>query len=790
MAQTYTTNETHARLLVPSLENGAVAGLLTFLFIAVVVFLSFHSDGAPGAVSADAPPTEFSSGRAMKQLAVISKSPHQLGTPEHEEVRNYILKELEAMGLSPEMQQTTAINRQWYWTLRAGTVENVIVRLPGTANTKAVMFAGHYDSMPYAYGASDDGAAVVSMLETLRALKAGPPLKNDLIFLFTDGEEAGLLGANAFVDEHPLAKQVGVVFNFEARGNHGPSIMFETSDGNGWLIKEFARTARYPVSHSLAYEIYKRLPNDTDLTAFRQAGLAGLNFAYVDGLPSYHTALDSFQRIDERSLQHHGSYMLGLARHFGDLDLTQERREVNAVYFDLLGSLLVHYSGFWVLPLTALLTLLFAGLLVVGVRRGRLTLSGIVWGFLVFLLALILAVGIVWLVWTLILKLHYGSRPMPQGQTYESNLYLLSFIALTIALTSALYTRFRQKVGVENLTAGALLWWLILLILSSLFVPGASYLFTWPLLFSLGSLWVCLARPARPFGSKALIGLLLITALPGLILMTPVIYQTFVGLTLNSIGVVAAMIVLLLGLLVPHLNLMARPRKWLLPALMGLASIGLILAGALTSSFDAKHPEPNSIFYGLDADTGKAVWASVDQKTDEWTGQFLTPHPQSNRLNQFFPPAVTDNFLQAEAPAAALAAPTLDLLDDSTRNGVRTLRMHLSSPRQAPVMQIFIDSQTELVRASLNGKQMEEGNTPAVARSKNGWNMRYFAVPPQGIEFVAELASSAPVKLRVVDVSYGLPVIPNRTFAARPDDMIPSSAPFTDTTLVSKSFVF
>jgi hypothetical protein len=175
---------------------------------------------------------------------------------------------------------------------------------------------------------------------------------------------------------------------------------------------------------------------------------------------------------------------------------------------------------------------------------------------------------------------------------------------------------------------------------------------------------------------------------------------------------------------------------------------------------------------------------------DEWTGQFLTPHPQSNRLNQFFPPAVTDNFLQAEAPAAALAAPTLDLLDDSTRNGVRTLRMHLSSPRQAPVMQIFIDSQTELVRASLNGKQMEEGNTPAVARSKNGWNMRYFAVPPQGIEFIAELASSAPVKLRVVDVSYGLPAIPNRTFAARPDAMIPSSAPFTDTTLVSKSFVF
>ena len=71
------------------------------------------------------------------------------------------------------------------------------------------------------------------MLETLRALKSSPPLKNDTVFLFTDGEEVGLLGATAFVKEHPWAKDIGVALNFEARGSSGPSFMFETSDGNG-----------------------------------------------------------------------------------------------------------------------------------------------------------------------------------------------------------------------------------------------------------------------------------------------------------------------------------------------------------------------------------------------------------------------------------------------------------------------------------------------------------------------------------------------------------------------------
>src|SRR4030095_8333053 len=108
----------------------------------------------------------------------------------------------------------------------------------------------------------------------------------------------------------PWMKDVGLVLNFEARGNSGPSLMFETSTGNGWLMEQFAKAAPYPVATSLSYEIYKLLPNDTDFTIFKDAGFSGFNFSYIDGYAYYHSAIDSVETIDERSLQHHGSYML------------------------------------------------------------------------------------------------------------------------------------------------------------------------------------------------------------------------------------------------------------------------------------------------------------------------------------------------------------------------------------------------------------------------------------------------------------------------------------------------
>ena len=216
---------------------------------------------------------------------------------------------------------------------------------------------------------------MTALLETARALSEGPRLRNDVIFLFTDGEEPGLLGAEAFVEEHPLADDLGIALKFEARGNGGPSMMFETSTNNIRLVEEFASAAPRPVASSATYEVYKRTPSGDDLIEFRKAGMAGLGFSYFRGATHYHTALDTPSSVDERSLQHHDSY--ALARHFGSADLADLRSgaagEGEAVYFDVLGLFLVHYPAGWAVVFAALVAIAFAGMVVLGVRLGPLT---------------------------------------------------------------------------------------------------------------------------------------------------------------------------------------------------------------------------------------------------------------------------------------------------------------------------------------------------------------------------------------------------------------------------------
>src|SRR5690606_639076 len=150
--------------------------------------------GLPEPKAANAPDTVFSSARAMTLLTDIARAPRPTGSPEHERVRAYLLGRLEALGLDPEIQTAVALS-QGPGYARSATVRNVVARLPGTAPTGAVLLTAHYDAVPLSPGAGDAGSGLVAVLEALRAARAGEPLRNDVIVLFTDAEEIGLLGA-------------------------------------------------------------------------------------------------------------------------------------------------------------------------------------------------------------------------------------------------------------------------------------------------------------------------------------------------------------------------------------------------------------------------------------------------------------------------------------------------------------------------------------------------------------------------------------------------------------------
>ncbi|MGH9877267.1 MAG: M20/M25/M40 family metallo-hydrolase, partial [Nitrososphaerales archaeon] len=686
-----------------------------------------------------------------------------------------------SMGLSPEISKTTVVSPPGRLATFAGTVQNIFVKLEGNSNSKSVLLVSHYDSVPTGPGASDDGAGVASMLESLRALRTEQTLKNDLLFLFTDAEEIGLLGAKAFVDENPLIKNVGVVINLEARGNSGPAIMFETSNENGWLIKESAKSVPGIVANSLSGEIYRRLPNDTDLSVFKRAGLSGLNFAYIKGLNHYHTQLDSVANIDKRSLQHLGNSALALARHFGNANLEQTK-ETDAVYFSVPGSSLIYYPATWAIPLAITAIAIFVAVTILGFRKKQLSFSGIVLGSLAYLISVVASVGITMMVWKIVIALQSDSKSVAGNTADQNPLYLASVVALCLAITSTIYIGLKKKINPQNLRLGALLWWLILVVFTSLFLAGGSYLFTWPLIFSLVAMGATLSWGVEKSKSLRQFAALSIGAIPGLVLLPPMIYMIFLAMTLRMVGVLAVMIMLLIGLLIPHIELISGAKKWALPVSSLAVGIGMVIAASLIPSVANGSQRVNNVFYAMNGDSGKAVWASFDQKPDEWTSQFFAGEVERGSLADYITTPY-NGFTMCQAPLVSLSPPVIQLLDDHTGGAVRSLRMRITSPRHAPVVIIAVESNTEVSTFSVNQRRVTHN-------PQNRWELRYHALPEEGIDLSIEVKSSEPVKIRVTDLSYGLPEIPNRSFRPRASDLMPSPLPYSDTTLVSKSSTF
>lgn len=758
-------------------------GVAALLFIALLSGLALQRLRGPEPVAADAPAQEFSSGRAAKHVAEVAREPHPIGSAAHARTRDYILGELSRLAMPSEVQRTTALGPGRGERVSAATVENIVGVQKGTGGGKAVMLVAHYDSVATGPGAGDDAAGVASVLEVLRALKAGPPLRNDVVALFTDGEEAGLLGAWGFVGEHKLAREVGLVLNFEARGAGGPSLMFETSARNGWLIGEFGRVASRPVASSLSYELYKLLPNDTDFSAFKKLETAGLNFAFFDDAERYHTALDTAAGLDERSLQHHGLYGLELTRHFGNL-ATDYPKTRDAVYFDILGSTVVSYSASWAVPLALLATVLLVFAIWLGLRRRAFTLASVGVGALL----LPVAAAAVWLavsgVWSVVSLLRPEYALFGRGEIYKSDYYALGFSALAAALTTALYVLLRVRFGGFGLAVGAAVCWWILAALSSVYFTGGSYLFLFPLVFAL----LALIAGAYAGGGERVTGgrfaLVAVCAVPALVLCVPMASLAFSGLTVRMGAPVAAFVALLVGLLLPLVEFVVRRRGWLLPAGLVLAGLGLIAAGVLAGGFSLERPRPSNLFYALNGDTGGAVWASVNREADEWTAQFFKP-AERGELREFFP-SNSRAYLRAPAPALPLTPPACELVEESTEGGLRTVRLRVRSQRQAPTLSFYLEN-AGVERGAVNGKALESRpQSDGDAR----WELRYYGLPAEGLDLVLTVRPNGPLKVKVVDQSYGLAEAGGAGFVARPAGLMPMSQPTSDVVLVSKSYVF
>ncbi|MEW6071769.1 MAG: M20/M25/M40 family metallo-hydrolase, partial [Planctomycetota bacterium] len=415
----------------------------------------------PRPFPASAPAGEFAAERALVHLREIARAPHPTGSPENAAVRAYLQRELAAAGLAVETQTAPLPFAP------ETPLVNVLARLPGRDPTGAIALVAHHDSRParngdeppVSCGAGDDGAAVAAILETLRALGTGPPLKNDLLVVITDAEERGLCGARAFL-EHPWCAEIDAVLNFEGRGSRGPVLMFETSEPSGWLVAEWAEAAPHPVGASMMAAVYRRMPNDSDFTVFRERGVPGLNFAFIGGYEAYHTALDTVENLDPASVQHHGETMLALARRLGELDLGAPRPAGELVYFDAVGSRLVRHSPAWRWPELALASLLALFATAAALRRGEASLGRLLGGGVAMLAAIAAATALAAGLVAAVLAIVPGAR----SHTPHDEIFFAALALAAAALVFGLARLADRLVGPRAVDLGWLAGWILLLV--------------------------------------------------------------------------------------------------------------------------------------------------------------------------------------------------------------------------------------------------------------------------------------------------------------------------------------
>ena len=274
----------------------------------------------------------FSSARAVEDIEVISREHHSVAHPEERaKVRDYLVKRLEELGADSVSlfrydSLTSPKDRPFVYTFDAVDVLAEFAPENPSDDDTYLMFVAHYDSryaqiMPkdtvWSYGAADDGYGLSIILETVsQLLKQREHWHQGVKVLFTDAEEVGMMGMKAiWENDRHVFDNVGFIINVEARGPFGPALLFEACPGNEKVIGLYADAAKNKHTYSLTTVVYGFMPVFTDFNVTKDH-IPGLNFSTVADINHYHTNLDNFSNVNEKSIQHYGAQILPVAMEY------------------------------------------------------------------------------------------------------------------------------------------------------------------------------------------------------------------------------------------------------------------------------------------------------------------------------------------------------------------------------------------------------------------------------------------------------------------------------------------
>ena len=753
---------------------------LSILIISLTVYVSFN-DLIP---SSEKPldKYDFSIENALDHLRIISKKPHYTGSEYHSVVRDYILNELKNMGLETEIQNQVVTRFCCVGT----NTSNIIGTIKGSSNGKSLVLLTHYDSRHHAsFGASDAGSGVVTILEGVRSFLSKNTIPiNDIHLVFTDAEEIGLLGAQAFVKNHSLVDNIGLVLNFEARGSGGPSYMLmETNGKNGVLISEFINAEPgFPAANSLMYSIYKMLPNDTDLTVFReQANINGFNFAFIGDHFDYHTSLDSFERLDRNTLIHQADYIMSMLNHFSKINLSNLDSENDYVYLNFPILKMLHYPYSWIYPLLIFSIIFFLFIIYLGLAINKLSIQGILNGILALTISLFTCLSITIILWKTISYFNPDYADILHGFTYNGYYYITAFIFLNIFCLFSIYYRFFKNSSGLDLTIMPIGFWLIINVLISIYLKGAAY-FIIPVNLVLFSILLIYFSNFK--GNKKML-LWTFFSVPLIYIFAPQLKMFPVGLGLDNLFITSFFLVLIFVLLLPVFSNFAFKNQ--IKNLTLLIAIVFFALAFLNNDYDVNSKKPNSILYYSDLDSKQSYWLSRNENLDEFTSQFFKKNESIQEASFFSSSSKygTPHKQSALADFIKFSSSDIQILKDTIVENKRNLQLKISPERKINKIDLTTDDPFVLNSLSVQGVEFEIEKSEF--KINPGQFLTYYlSYEDKDVTIELDFEENLSPSLNLIETSFDLFESEKFNFKPREDYMMPMPFVNTDAIVLSK----
>lgn len=683
-------------------------------------------------------PGQFNANRAKARLAFIlgDQRPHPADSAADDRVRERLVSTLRQMGMKPIVRDQIACNDfQKARLVACARVRNVIAIL-GPRTGKALLLSAHYDSVPVGPGASDDGIGVATLLEVGSILEKRP-LGRPILLLFNEGEELGLVGARAFLAD-PLSRNVDSLLNFEARGVSGPVTMFETNRPNDAAIAAYAGSVVRPYASSLSTDVARLIPNDTDVTTYKERGWVTLNSAILGNETHYHSPGDDLASLDVRSLQDMGDEALALS---SKLSAGAPQEHGDRIFSDLFQHVFIE------MPLVAgiVCLLLLLGLLgAVAWTRGAL-----VGGTAAVLGALLAGSASAWLAVTIMGRLRAGTywRAYP-GIAFEA-IYATTLLGTLVVLCTVASRR-------PTTALRAAYWFLFLLIgaILALAAPGGIiYFLIPPALVLLGILAGRWYSSAESLGGLA--GLIFLFLSWGELLAA--LEELFSPGPLWIVAPVAA--IMITPALIEAHDLFSRVNR----RVTILASAAIALAAwtvaASAPAYSQDRQQRFTIEHVTELPSRNSSWSIVNDGLALPPAFLELDHWHRGKLDfserpRWFAPAPR---------APSVRAPAIQILGTVRRGTEREIRLRLSANGMERIL-LVAPAQAHIRTAGVRGFIRSIGSADSSGKSTISCTGRSC----EGMELEINIESENPVHFTLVGARNGLPASADVLVRARP----------------------